>query len=230
MNKLTLVFIALLLSACAPAQQQNLNVESSFQPFVDAFVKKSQQEGNPQSITNLAIQIDNTMAGPTTGSWTLAVCYSGGGSQPTIKVNPYFWNNKGYGNAEREELLFHEMGHCVLNRGHDSSMIRTVDGYSVDKTIMNPYHMGATRYGNSYNYYMQELFGVPVTNVASWYGSTQWTNVYASVAASVGASSVKVYKVTANADGTLSHDDSDDQDVEPGTLTIEGMGCGEDAK
>jgi len=51
-----------------------------------------------------------------------------------IEVDETNWNNSNEG--EREEIIFHELGHCVLGRDHDNNII---EAYGVPKSIMYPY-------------------------------------------------------------------------------------------
>ena len=228
MNKLAFILIAFMITACAPpvAKQSELSVDPVFQPYVNSFVAKSKEEGRPVTVDNLVIRLDPSMTGPGNGStgWILGVCTIGSNT-PTIRVNPFFWNNKNYSNADREELIFHEMGHCVLGRGHTSNTITTVDGAALAESIMNPYHLGARKYTISYNYYMQELFGAPITARAVTYGPNQFTNIYATAASSMGfGQTEKSYQVTANSEGSIDNF----EDENPDTPSIEGLACGEE--
>src|SRR5690606_17670169 len=57
---------------------------------------------------------------------------------------------KEYVAADREQLMFHELGHCILNRSHTNST----------NSIMYPYHLSANYYINHYVNYIAELFGM----------------------------------------------------------------------
>lgn len=52
-------------------------------------------------------------------------------STPKIYLNAHYWNNSIH--IDKEEIVFHELGHCLLNLGHSEG-------------IMNPYHLGKTHY------------------------------------------------------------------------------------
>lgn len=67
--------------------------------------------------------------------------------------------------ANREELMFHELGHCILNRAHVNS----------EQSIMNPYHLDASLYINNYAHYIAELFGM-----TAYAGEVINDNTYAS--------------------------------------------------
>ena len=79
---------------------------------------------------------------------TVAVCklYSTGYREMVIEQS--YWDNAGdYG---KEELIFHELGHCVFNLGHDESLRDN----NCAASIMNPYLFGDTQ---CYSLYRDEL-------------------------------------------------------------------------
>lgn len=78
----------------------------------------------------------------------------------TLDLN--FWNNSGY--YGREMVVFHELGHCVLNRGHYEAEFSN----GVCKSIMNSGTSGCQWAYNSQNreYYLGELFDV-ISNLNS---------------------------------------------------------------
>jgi len=73
-------------------------------------------------------------------------------NNPIVKIHKGFWNISG--NEVREQLLFHELGHCLLNRWHNDEII---DGEPV--TLMHPF-LNAAEVAYSYKreYYIKELF------------------------------------------------------------------------
>lgn len=55
--------------------------------------------------------------------------------------------------AEREELIFHELGHCILNRDHEE--LKDEHG---PISIMYPYTLGESTYAPMRDRYITELF------------------------------------------------------------------------
>lgn len=53
------------------------------------------------------------------------------------------------------QLLEHELGHCVLGRGHTSDLDDNLEPVS----IMYPYIFHGTHYQDNHQYYLDELFG-----------------------------------------------------------------------
>jgi len=74
-----------------------------------------------------------------------------------IDVNEKAWKEAGV--LGREQIIFHELGHCVLNRGHDDTLT-TVGSYkSAKKSIMNASVFGDSFvYRDNKDYYYTELF------------------------------------------------------------------------
>jgi hypothetical protein len=71
----------------------------------------------------------------------------------SITVDRTFWNKSS--ENQREELIYHELGHCALNRDHDSSMQQNS---FCPYTIMYPYSFGDSEcYANEKPYYFHEL-------------------------------------------------------------------------
>ncbi len=87
------------------------------------------------------------------GSSVIGLCETGGGLR-RVTYDPDFWNS--VSDTQRELLSHHELGHCVLYRGHDTTLR---SGGSYD-SIMYPIIMGSSTYLNGYDHYQQELFSL----------------------------------------------------------------------
>lgn len=132
-----------------------VDVHPDFRQFFDEFVK----EGNkyrPINITSLIIQYD---VGGVNAPNTLGVCYLKLGQTPKILISkrnmahyvPGFNNMPWHG---QRELIFHEMGHCVLGLRHNNQVEdnRPVSG-------MHSNHLGGQFYNSStVRYYDEQLF------------------------------------------------------------------------
>lgn len=73
--------------------------------------------------------------------------------RPLIIVDNTFWLNADQ--FEREILLYHELGHCLLNRGHKEDMI---ENEGRPESIMYPLVISSYQYRSHKNAYMSELF------------------------------------------------------------------------
>lgn len=82
---------------------------------------------------------------------TIGLCVKGK-SRNTITLDTKFWNQ--VDEIRKETLLYHELGHCVLGRGHTSK--RMASGEYV--SIMTPYILSEKTYLAHREYYILELF------------------------------------------------------------------------
>jgi hypothetical protein len=92
-----------------------------------------------------------------------------------IKVDPDFWKYGAVDDDEREALISHELGHCVLNRAHlNTDWNDPNDGdNSMPTSLMNAYIFFNDLYPDWQSlkvYYYNELFhpapGVPMLSVS----------------------------------------------------------------
>lgn len=98
------------------------------------------------------------------GSSVVGICqsYSKNGGwyrDKVIKLDRDYWNESS--KAAKEILVFHELGHCELERDHDDEFLTTnEDGIPVlmSKSIMNSYIINETKYIENRTYYIIELF------------------------------------------------------------------------
>lgn len=169
-----LLILILLLANCSEKTEFTpiYDVPDEFQSFIEAFEHEAALRGHDISITNLIVKYDNTIPDPYCGA-----CNSNSldnNIQKIISINPELncWNSP----EEEEALLFHELGHCILGREHDASLLPNGD----PKSIMIPNDLllyapcvydidpGAPcneRFKRSY--YIDELFDVN-TPVPDW--------------------------------------------------------------
>lgn len=150
------IFSLLVLVGCGKNYNPDLNrphVNKDLQIYVNRFVQVAEELGRPVSLGRLQVEFVPSMEGNVIGK-----CYYGTGRR--IEINRSYWERSNVRNSDRESLMFHELGHCILNRGHDD---RSMPGYYwLEISIMNSYHLSYTYYENNWQYYMKELFGIPV--------------------------------------------------------------------
>ena len=74
-----------------------------------------------------------------------------------IVVNSDLWF--GLTEAEKEQVFFHELGHCDLNRGHTEKMVYTGDDRfpSVPNSIMYPSKISHRAYVRFRDHYLKEI-------------------------------------------------------------------------
>lgn len=58
-----------------------------------------------------------------------------------------------------QNVVFHELGHCILNRGHDAKMTTDRYGVQIPESIMYPSEFGErSYYRDNFQRYIKELF------------------------------------------------------------------------
>ena len=155
MKVATLLFICIMLCDCNrslltdPRGSHTTNPE--FTPYISQF---ETYLGEP--IGDIPINFA-TLDGDTIGQ-----CIVWDNRWREIKIDPYYWNNMGEeGHIEDEDaklsLLFHELGHCRLNRGHLNTTLDD-NGRQVFTSFMNYYIFFDSSYLESKAYYINELF------------------------------------------------------------------------
>lgn len=121
-------------------------MDPTFQKYVDKF--------NAELKTNSVVPI---VFGPMDPKFA-GLCYKWTNGYAEVHIKRSFWEVAT--EEQREELIFHELGHCHLNRGHNDDRI-IIGGYSCPESIMNSqvFHVGEIDncYKVDYNHYITEL-------------------------------------------------------------------------
>jgi len=146
-----IIFIALLLSACGtqePERSRSANgvvAVSSFKSYLNIFLDQASQRGVYVDVDSLIVDFSDIHI--TDKENVLGVCYLSPGSPPVVNIDRVHWRSLGL--VERQLLLFHELGHCLLHRDHveDSTI-----------SIMNPYLISAQTFSKNEEGLMSELF------------------------------------------------------------------------
>ena len=148
-SKVTVLAIVLsfLNTGCGQPEHTNfVAIEPLVVPYVAIFEAESVARGLPP-VTNLVVQFGFTL-------WPqLAYCHMITYEVPLVIVNAKWWQSASEG--QREALVMHELGHCVLERGHNNAY----NSISAPESIMNAYLLDARQYETHREYYLDELFG-----------------------------------------------------------------------
>lgn len=150
-SRLTLAMIFFLLYSCQKESLDTVFVDDQLQPYFDRF----QREGNLREygvdfhLIKVEGYLSNTLASTISGQ-----CQHDPSHPDRVLINQTFWNQADA--MEREFLVFHELGHCYLQRSH----LDTKDYQGVCLSMM---HSGASVCRNNYNSqtrstYLDELF------------------------------------------------------------------------
>jgi hypothetical protein len=140
-------------SPTPPSQNGTLyNGPAEVEKYVVKFVDDAKTQGinllNGMIQNKVSIQIADLAA---YGSSTIGLCQTGG-SIRKVTFDTEFWNKAT--ETQRELLVHHELGHCVLYRVHLSTKLP--DGRYT--SIMYPSIMPDRIYLDNYTYYQQELY------------------------------------------------------------------------
>lgn len=145
-NLITVYFILalLVLSGCAKLEDPRTikGIAPEFSNYVNLYISLK-----GSSIKDIPIQLAD-LEYPMVGKCTR---WASGYRQ--IEISRSYWLDEHTTESERINVLFHELGHCDLNRDHDSSFRK--DGYPT--SLMFPYNIGFL--DNMASYYYNELFG-----------------------------------------------------------------------
>jgi ABC-type dipeptide/oligopeptide/nickel transport system ATPase component len=152
----TLVFavaLALGFSGCGGAQATQTHtptvaIDSQFQSVVDEFTTEAQAQGTPVTITDLIVQAVPSMSGETMGDCTQD---PSGAMSPTVQISQIIWDS--LDTDAQQELMYHELGHCLLNRDHSSDT-----NNNLPVSIMSPVFFGSAIYDANKAQYLYELF------------------------------------------------------------------------
>lgn len=160
-----LIFLLFLLYACN-GNKDFYSVAPELQPYLKTFLEEGQKRGHhfdPKK-TGLIMKFAHL-----SGS-QIGLCYH---REPLlIEIDSAYWQNISGKKNEEElkiNLVFHELGHGLLNRTHDNSVLPSGDW----KTIMcggekvDSRNWNVNFYGFRQKYYIDELFD-PRTPVPDW--------------------------------------------------------------
>jgi hypothetical protein len=142
------VILPLLLSACAK-HTPVVQIDEPFKPYVTAFQARAAMVGYNVKISDLIVTTVDSFSDPNVVGMCLGMNQND--QTPTISVSKFYWPKLEV--SFREEMLFHELGHCVLNRNH-----RPDQSNNLSLSVMNPYIFGSRVYEANYGQYMHELF------------------------------------------------------------------------
>jgi hypothetical protein len=136
--KYTISLFVIIFSSCGSA---NGFVDEKLQPYFNKF----EQDIGIAPVGVVAFFDDVKLP-------ALATCTTSPFHLPEIRVDYIWW--EGASEDSREQLIYHELGHCVLDLGHNPNL----NEYGCPESIMYPYVFGKTSCYKHYKpYYYEEL-------------------------------------------------------------------------
>lgn len=146
------LLLFLLLTSCSKFKVHDpvLDIPQAFLPYFNSFLLEAKTHGKELFVNDLRVTfVDLSYTG------SLAICHTNGYDTPTIVVDFGYWS--GTSDNDREELMYHEFGHCVLGRRHLEGEYMN-GGNGIPLSIMASLHFDGMTYFLNHEYYMVELF------------------------------------------------------------------------
>lgn len=134
----------------APSHTAAVQVDPELSQYVTRFQQAASDNGHAMPISDLSLsfgQVDT--AGESGGR---GVCVVAAGETPTVTISADAWAAST--EAEREELVFHELGHCLLSLQH----VAGVNSQGIPESIMDPTAITGAIYSQNRAYYLSTLF------------------------------------------------------------------------
>lgn len=159
---LFLVMLLLLALACTKeetARKAEVNIPPVVQPYIDRFVSEAAERDQFIDLTDFGLDItfqqdlEDTLA---------AFCNNG-----SIVINQKYWDTRS--DLTREAMIFHELGHCILNRAHLNTILPNDEWSSIMRGDPLPRGRSSSINfsGTRRQYYIDELFNLQ-TAEPSW--------------------------------------------------------------
>lgn len=132
-------------------------IGDEFDPYVQRFIEASNKYALPMSepITIQSLKVEFGDTKPLAFYQQNAHGYCIKGEVPTVKIIPKSWEMAD--DTAREMILFHELGHCVLNRPHHAGEVQ-LGGRRLPASLMTAKMFSRKFYEMNRDYYLQELF------------------------------------------------------------------------
>jgi hypothetical protein len=128
---------------------QGLTTNSFVEKEIEQYVEKF------NLLYNTKVNIEITFKDLKDSIAGICYYYGSGSSMNYIEIDKEIFSN--YNDLGREELIFHELGHCIFDREHSDQRMNS-KGYSVPDSIMYPYTFGDSwYYEQNLTHYYDEL-------------------------------------------------------------------------
>ena len=119
---------ALSMVSCLPEEAEAVNLDEELVPYFISFSEEAAKRGIDFDWREDGVE---GFIGNTSEDNILGQCVHDSSNPNSVIINHSFWNNSS--NFDKEFIVFHELGHCFLNRSHFDE----VDEDGVCTSIMN---------------------------------------------------------------------------------------------
>ncbi len=123
--------------------------DKRFAPYVARFIREGAKQGRKLSAAAVSIRLSDLEQ---YGERTIGVCFRGCADCPKVLLKDSFWATA---SEARKRLLFdHELGHCVLQRPHRTTLLAS----GKPASIMYPFILDERTYREDLTRYQRELY------------------------------------------------------------------------
>lgn len=129
---------------------EELWVRPDFLPYYKQFLLDANSHGKTLIVSDLTIDF-GTLKSPKIGE-----CTTIKGVAHHVIIDRTHWIY-GLTEGKRKELIYHELGHCLLSLGHTEGMVR-YQGEDIPKSIMSAVILDDYLFTTYETYYINELF------------------------------------------------------------------------
>ena len=169
--QLTVLLLVLLLTGCESKFELVSPVKvipDKIRPFLDRFDSEARKRGMELDLSILSFEFEAGIPGGTTQNPVVGRCSRFDNVHLVIiDTVSGLWQLSG--NLGKEEIIFHELGHCLLNRNHKDSKFPIDDFSSIMRTVGLLQYGDLTRFTSLFqpptdikpyrrDYYIEELF------------------------------------------------------------------------
>lgn len=132
--------------------RQFSTTNNTFQPYVYSFEAHAKNELNDPNFKVVDVPIN---FGDTENDQFVGVCFTYSNGDKEIIIDKEWWDR--VSETAKESLLYHELGHCALNRGHNEDTIEK-NNKTIRASVMHPGVVSTMDYNNYKTGYIHELF------------------------------------------------------------------------
>ncbi len=148
MNKLIVLLLVFMTTCCARQTVYEVSIPPELTPYYDRFINEGYRHRKHIDTADLYLVFVPRFE----SDKTYGECIQNG--MHVAEISRLIWER--LSDLGREQLVFHELGHCLLHRKHTSGTFLPF----VPLSIMNPEHFSDDIYAAYREYYLAELFGV----------------------------------------------------------------------
>ncbi len=173
MKKYTLLLLVLAsLSACKNDREPVYSVPVELENYIDAFEADAAANGTTLNIDDLILEYGSELV--LDGTEAAGLChYETDETGPRIELDTATLNWTLH-DFSREALVYHELGHCILDRSHDNALLPNRNYKSLMKSSGEISYSGFNQFKR--DYYIAELFN-PNTPTPDWAKVIEFSDV-----------------------------------------------------